>query len=85
MQAPITVTVESVLQFNDENTLAQRAAAEALARRNEAVLAVLESGQVNQSELAERLGISPGRVSQIAATARSRRIVDAAIEDIEAA
>jgi hypothetical protein len=67
------ITVDTAVQFDQEYTRAQRLADDALARRNEAVLAVLESGTVRQRELAVRLGVTPGRVSQIAIAARRRR------------
>lgn len=74
-------TVETAVQFDREYELAQEAAAQALARRNEAVLSVLETGVINQAALAERLGISPGRVSQIVTAARRRREAEGAVEE----
>ena len=48
---------------------------EAVSARNDAILALVEAGDVSQTDIAQALGVSPGRVSQIAATARLRRSV----------
>jgi DNA-directed RNA polymerase specialized sigma24 family protein len=55
-----------------ERERAQAMTDDAGSRRNEAVLLLVEGG-TQQSEIAERLGVSPTRVSQIVRDARRRR------------
>jgi DNA-binding NarL/FixJ family response regulator len=66
------MTIEGAVKLNREYERAQRLAADALERRNEAVLQLLDGG-VRQAEIAQRLGLTPGRVSQIADRARRQR------------
>jgi DNA-binding NarL/FixJ family response regulator len=68
------MTIEGAVKLNREYERAQRLAADALERRNEAVLQLLDGG-VRQAEIAQRLGLTPGRVSQIAERARRQREV----------
>jgi len=65
-------TVESVVQFDEELRRARQLAAEALERRDTAILELLDGG-TRQATLAVRLGVSAGRVSQIASAARRRQ------------
>jgi DNA-binding NarL/FixJ family response regulator len=66
------MTIEGAVKLNREYERAQQLAADALERRNEAVLQLLDGG-VRQAEIAQRLGLTPGRVSQIADRARRQR------------
>jgi DNA-binding NarL/FixJ family response regulator len=68
------MTIEGAVKLNREYEVRQRLAADALERRNEAVLQLLDGG-VRQAEIAQRLGLTPGRVSQIAERARRQREV----------
>lgn len=51
---------------------------DATTARNDAVLALVEDDR-SQSDIARLLGVTPGRVSQIVATARARREAAAAV------
>lgn len=66
------ITMEYLEKLDTEAERAQAAAEDANARRNEAVLIMLEAGS-RQTDIAVRLNLSPGRVSQIARAARERR------------
>lgn len=66
------VTIEFAKQLEREHRQASQLAADATTRRNEAVLQLLEQ-DVRQAEIARALGITPGRVSQLAERARAAR------------
>lgn len=64
-------TLAELVQLEQTRSVAQVAAGEATARRNEAIIALLDSG-IRQADIARALGISGGRVSQIVLQARQR-------------
>jgi transcriptional regulator len=70
------VTVADAVRLDREYEQLQRMADAVLLQRNRVVLCLVEHGEV-QAELAEALGKSPARVSQIAAAGRRRRLQDA--------
>jgi len=67
-----TVTLETVALFGREAQQAEALRAEALQRRNDAMLEAVEGGQ-SQAAIAEALGVEPSRVSQILRRAREAR------------
>lgn len=70
------MTLDYAAALEQEHRQAAQLAADATERRNEAVLLLLESGEVRQSEIAAKLGITPSRVSQIADRARAQRTAE---------
>lgn len=66
------MTIASLVELESERATADRVARDATARRNEAVLTLLDSG-VRQAAIARALDVTPGRVSQIVATAQRHR------------
>lgn len=67
------MTLDYAAELEGEHRQAANLSADATARRNEAVLLLLESGAARQNEIAAKLGISRARVSQIADRARQQR------------
>lgn len=66
------ITLEQLEKLEADRANAQSMADDATARRNQAVASLLDDG-VRQSEIAMRLGLSAGRVSQIARRGRQMR------------
>lgn len=70
-----TITIEDAVKLQREQERAADHLREATERRNQAVLYLLENGEVRQNALARELGITPGRLSQIAERARQQAAV----------
>lgn len=66
------MTLERLRQLERERAQADQIARDANARRNEAVLMLLDAG-MRQAVIAVALDLSPGRVSQIVAAAKRQR------------
>lgn len=66
------ITLAFAKRMEQEHRQTAQLATDATLRRNEAVLSLLEDG-VRQAEIARELGITPGRVSQLAERARAAR------------
>lgn len=67
-----TMTMETVIQFNEEYERANLLASDALVRRNDALLDAVRQG-FSQAAIAIALGVTPGRVSQILRRAQMHR------------
>lgn len=66
------ITMEFLEELERDRQQAQQLATDASVRRNDAVLVLLDSG-IRPVEVARRLGLTAGRVSQIATAARQAR------------
>ena len=66
------MSLDQIAKLDDESVQAAQLSRDADARRNQAILLGVESG-IRMSDIAERLGITPGRVSQIVSRARADR------------
>jgi DNA-binding MarR family transcriptional regulator len=67
-----TITIQDAVKLQQEQDRAADHLREATERRNQAVLYLLERGGIRQNALARELGITPGRLSQIAERAREQ-------------
>lgn len=66
-----TITLEYAAKLQREQERAAAQLTEATERRDQAVLYLVDRGGVRQNAIARELGLTPGRVSQIAERARN--------------